>query len=141
MKIILLALLGVTVYGADLAAVKAEPKLDRRSELALLNADKALVEAKGAWRAGDMKIFESALDEIRDSVDVCLAALRDIGRPPYKLVRWYKNAELKTRMLNRSLDALALEVSMEDRQVVQKVDDHIKSVHEELLLAALSGKK
>ena len=141
MKTIFLGLVAFALYGGDIAAVKAEPRLERRSELAVQNADRAFLEAKAAWKKGETGALQTALDEIEASVNLCLDALHEMGRPPYKLVRWYKSAELKTRELSRSLDGLAVEASLEERPAIQKVNDRVKTVHEELLLGVLSRKK
>ena len=46
---------------ADIAAVKSEPDLERRSELALANADKEIdAGAKQAYNGGDDKAQEQA---------------------------------------------------------------------------------
>jgi len=127
--------------GADLEAVKNQPNLQKRSEMALACADEALAQAKAAWRQGDGKTFTARLDEIKEAVDLSLDSLQKTGRPPHKLLKWYKNAELKTRELSRRLDSFGEEVSLEDRPQVQKVNERVQAVHEELLLGVLSRKK
>ena len=44
--------------------MKSEPDLDKRSELALLNADQEIDEARKAYSDGDQKAEQSALEEI-----------------------------------------------------------------------------
>ncbi len=134
-------LLTAAAQAADWAAVKAEPVPEKRSEQAVAYADQALQQAKAAWRAGDAAAFNGRLGEIRDAVDLCLSSLQETGRPPHKLLKWYKGAELKTRELSRRLEAFALEVGIEDRPAVDKVNQRVQTVHEELLLGALSRKK
>lgn len=143
MKLIFsVALLWCSVACAsDLSAIKAEPNPAKRSGLAIAHADEALAEAKAAWKQGDAKTMQAKLDEVRDAVDLCLTSLHDTGKPPYKLLKWYKNAELKTRGLGRQLDGFALEASFEERPAIQKVNDRVQTVHDELLLGVLSRKK
>lgn len=126
---------------ADLTAIKAEPSPEKRSELAVAYASEALAEAKAAWKQGDVTTMQARLDEVRDAVELCLTALHDTGKPPYKLLKWYKNAELKTRELGRKLDGFAQEASLEERPAIQKINERIQTVHEELLLGVLSRKK
>jgi hypothetical protein len=125
----------------DLESVKAQSNLEKRSEMALVYADSALAEAKTAWRQGETKEFTVKLDDVREAVVLSLDSLQKTGRPPNKLVKWYKSAELKTRELSRRLESFAEEVSLEDRPAVQKVNERVQAVHEEFLLGVLSRKK
>ena len=50
---------------ADLAQVRAEPNLERRSRAALDNAERALKECRKAYEAGDMKQTAALREEIR----------------------------------------------------------------------------
>jgi hypothetical protein len=106
---------------ADLESVRAQPNLEKRSELALVYADSALAEAKTAWRQGEMKEFSVKLDDVRDAVVLSLDSLQKTGRPPNK--------------------SFAEEVSLDDRPAVQKVNERVQAVHEEFLLGVLSRKK
>lgn len=139
--ILVLAAASLTAGAGDLESIKAQTNLERRSEMALAFADNALAEAKAAWRQGETKVFLARLDDVREAVVLSLDSLQKTGRPPNKLVKWYKSAELKTRELSRRLESFAEEVSLEDRAAVQKVDERVQAVHEEFLLGALSRKK
>lgn len=138
---VLVFALCATAFAADWASVKAEPNLEKRSEMAAAYADQALLDAKAAWRQGEMAVFTAKLNELREAGDLCLTSLQDTGRPPHKMLKWYKSAELKTRELSRRLESFAQEVGLEDRPAVQKVFERVQTVHEELLLGVLSRKK
>jgi len=127
--------------GADLASVKAEPNAEKRSELALQVAGEALDASKAAWRQGDASTFQTKLEEVGAAAELCLSSLHDTGKPPYKLVKWYKKAELSTRELSRKLEGFAQEASLDERPAIQKVTERVQTVHEELLLGVLSRKK
>ncbi len=90
---------------ADLGAVKSEPDLNKRSELALQNANQALDEAHQASQANNDKALTAALAEVDDSVAVCYQSLEQTHSTPRKS-RYYKRAELKLSALLRRLSAL-----------------------------------
>jgi len=125
---------------SDIAAIKAEPDLERRSELALANADKELDAAKQAYTGNDDKAEQEALSEVRELVDVSYDALEHTTKPPRKS-KYYKSAELKLRALLRRLNSFRDEVSFESREAVDTVIKRVSDVHDELLAAIMSKKK
>ena len=74
---------------ADLASVKAEPDLNRRSELALMNADEKIDAARQAYQAGNETAEEAAIQEVADSVTLCYESLEQTHGAPRKS-RYYK---------------------------------------------------
>ena len=125
---------------ADIAAVKSEPDLERRSELALANADKDMDAAKQAYSGGDDQAEQQALSEMRDLVDVSYDALEHSKQAPRKS-KYYKNAELKLTALLRRLNSFRDQVSFESREAVDAVIKRVSDVHDELLAAIMSKKK
>ena len=89
----------------DLATIKSEPNLEKRSELALTNANAALDSARDAYNKGDLDRTETNLHEVLDSVDLAYQSLSDTGKDPRK-DRFFKQAELKTRALLRRAGGL-----------------------------------
>jgi hypothetical protein len=124
----------------DIAAVKSEPDLQRRSELALANADKQLDAAKQAYTGGDEQGEQQALGDVKDLVDVSYDALEHSNQVPRKS-KYYKNAELKLRALLRRLSSFRDQVSFESRDGVDAVIKRVSEVHDELLSAIMSKKK
>ena len=124
----------------DIATVKSEPDLERRSELALANADKEIDAAKQAFTAGDDKAEQEALVEVKDLVDVSYDALEHSNKAPRKS-KYYKNAELKLRALLRRLNSFRDQVSFESREAVDSVIKRLSDVHDDLLAAIMSKKK
>jgi hypothetical protein len=124
----------------DLASVKSEPNLEKRSELALINANTALDSARDAYGQGDLDKTQANLDEVRDSVDLAYQALSDTGKDPRK-DRFFKRAELKTRELLRRLEGLDQTMSFADRGIVDKVRDRVSEIHDNLLKGIMSKKK
>jgi hypothetical protein len=125
---------------ADLAAVKAEPDLNHRSELALLNADEKLDAARQAYQAGDQAAEEAAIQEVSDSVTLCYDSLEQTHGAPRKS-RFYKKAELKVSALMRRLSGFRDEVSFDFRPKVDVVLKKISDIHDDLLSDIMSRKK
>jgi hypothetical protein len=125
---------------ADIGAVKAERDLEKRSELALLNADKAIDEAKEAFTSGNDKAEQAALMEVQESVETCYQALEQTNKPPRRS-KYYKNAELRVRALMRRLSGFRDEVSFEAQQSVDSVLKKLADVHDQLISDVMSKKK
>ena len=56
---------------ADIATLKTEPDPNRRSELALVNADAKIDEARQAYQAGNEGAEDAAIQEVADLVTLC----------------------------------------------------------------------
>ena len=117
----------------DLAAIKMEPNLERRSERAIDNASVAMDSARDAATAGDPAKIKAALEELRDSVDLAYQSLVDSGKSARRSPKFFKKAELKTRELMRRLEGLAQAVDSDDRTVVESVRDRVSKVHDDLI--------
>ncbi|MGD0301476.1 MAG: hypothetical protein ABSE86_30735 [Bryobacteraceae bacterium] len=134
----LLALLLLAL--GDIASVKSEPDLERRSELALATADKDIDAAKLAYNGGDEKAEQEALAEVKELVDVSYDALEHSNKAPRRS-KYYKNAELKLSALLRRLNSFRDQVSFESREAVDAVIKRVSDVHDEVLAAIMSKKK
>jgi hypothetical protein len=133
-------LLALLIAFGDIAAIKTEPAVEKRSELALANAEQEIDEAKKAYRAGDEKAAQAALDEVAESVDVSLDALKHSHGAP-RNSKYYKRAELKLRALTRKLTSFRDEVNFESRQPIDVVIRKMSDVHDQLITDIMSKKK
>jgi hypothetical protein len=133
-------LMALLLIAADIEAVKSEPDLERRSELALANADKQIDAAKQAFSGGDDKAQEQALVQVQELVNVSYDALEHANRAPRKS-KYYKNAEMKVTALLRRLHSFRDQVGFESREAVDAVIKRVSDVHDELLAAIMSKKK
>jgi hypothetical protein len=115
----------------DLAAIKLEPNLERRSERALENASSAMDLARDASSAAIRKTGGS--DGVRDSVDLAYQSLVDSGKSARRNPKFFKKAELKTRELMRRLHGLSQAVDADDRAFVDTVHDRVSKVHDDLI--------
>jgi hypothetical protein len=133
----------VLVYllmASDLPAIKALPDLEKRSDLALVNADSDVTAAREAYNQGDVKKMQVILDDLRESVKFSLDSLEQTHKRA-RNSKYYKQAELKTRALARRLMTLADEVSIDDRKTVEDARQHVLDVHDQLLSDIMGKKK
>jgi len=124
----------------DIAAVRSESDPEKRSELALANADRAIDAARQSYKDGDDKAAQAAIQEVGESVDVSYDALEHAHKAPRKS-KYYKSAELKVRALMRRLASFRDEVSFDSRQTVDGVIKKLSDVHDQLLNGIMSKKK
>jgi hypothetical protein len=127
---------------ASLDAAKAEPNLEKRSGLALDNASRVLKSAQDAYLAqGDMKQVEASLEEVSASVELAWDSLQQTHKNPSRSPKFFKKAEIDTRELLRRIDDLRAQMSVEDRDPLEKVRAVVQKVHESLLEGIMGGKK
>ena len=74
--------LALLIAFADISAVKSEPDLEKRSELALANADHAIDEARQAYSSGNDQAQHAALNEVKESVESLLRRARTYQQEP-----------------------------------------------------------
>jgi hypothetical protein len=125
----------------DLAGVKSEPNLEKRSELALNYANTALDAARDSYNQGDYDKTKTELEEVQQSVDLAYQSLSDTGKDPRRDPKFFKRAELRTRELLRRLEGLGETVSVADRSMVEKVRDRVSEVHDSLINGVLTKRK
>ena len=131
----------VLALAFDLAGVKSEPNLEKRSELALSNANSALDAARDSYNQGDYGKTKTALEEVEQSVDLAYQSLSATGKDPRRDPKFFKRAELRTRELLRRLQGLGETVSAADREMVEKVRDRVSEVHDDLINGVLTKRK
>ena len=132
--------LALLIAFADISAVKSEPDLEKRSELALASADHAIDEARQAYNSGNDQAQQAALNEVKEFVEASYDALERTNKNPRRS-KYYKNAELKVRALMRRLTSFREEVGFETRQSVDAVLKKLTDVHDQLINDVMSKKK
>ena len=130
----------IAILAADLASIRQEPNLERRSELALENADVSLSAARSAYSSGDIEKTMSAIGDVRASVDLAYDSLTETGKDARRRPKFFKQAELTTRQLLRRIEGLRESMSFQDRQLLEAVENRVSEVHE-ALLTGIMGKK
>jgi len=140
-RLLIAMVLASGVLRADLAQIKAEPNLGKRSALALDHAFDALTLARDAYAKGQNADVEKWLKEIKESVELAETSLNATGKNPRKSPKWFKRAEGSTRDLLRRLDALERDMDLTDRPMLDAVKAKVQQVHDDLLEGVLEGKQ
>jgi hypothetical protein len=128
------------LLAVDLTSIKTEPKLEKRSELALAYADSAINKARDAYNKGDYEQSQQAVEEVGDAVDLSYQSLLATGKDPRKTSA-FKEAEKATRQLLRRLDSLWDLMSSADRATVEPIQKKVSDVHDSLLKSIMSKRK
>jgi hypothetical protein len=116
------------------ASVLAEPDLEKRSELALKEADQQISAASKAYAdEGALDVFRAHIRTVGELAELSLKSLHDTGKRASKKPKYFKRAELKLRSLLRRLDSLERDVSADDRPPVEKVKTVVTETHEQIL--------
>ncbi len=134
-------LLLTLVLALDLAGVKAEPKLEKRSELALQFADSELNSARDLYKKGDVDACRSALGEVEAGVQLSYDSLLATGKDARRNSKPFKEAEKSTRQILRRLDGLSELMSAFDRGTVEPVQRTKYDIHDKLIIGIMGKNK
>jgi len=144
-RLLSLLLCGMLLYSApsapDLAQVRAEPNLEKRSRAALDLAERSLKASRQAYAAGEMQQAATDLDEMEQCVDLAETSLEGTGKNPIKSPKHFKYAEIKTVDLLRKIEAYLQDTSVPDRPMVEHAKEKVQEVHDRLLHGIMTGKK
>lgn len=132
-------LAGLLVAGADLAAVKAEPNLEKRSEKALAYAGEVLTAMRAELDRNDIAKIAEQLKEFGAAIDLSVDSLKATGKNARKSPKHFKRAELRMRELQRRLETFRRDMSLDDRPVLDGVTEHVAKRIDELVEATLRG--
>ena len=132
-RVSIAAVLFAAALQADLAAVKAEENLERRSQLALQHAEEEIAAAKKAYDAGNLDEFKRLVAEIAELAELSYDSLEDTGKRARRSPKWFKRAEQKLLAVMRRIDSLEKDVSLDDREVVKDMRKRVSDVHDKLL--------
>ena len=136
-----LLLIALLAPPGSLQQVRAEPKLEKRAELAIEYAGVAMARArKIVVDSGSITELSASLQKIGESCQLAIDSLRQTGKRPNKPAKQYKRAELRTRSLVRELTDLVAVLPIDNREDAVRVLRHIQSLHEEFLLGVMGGK-
>jgi len=141
MHLLLTLLLSLNVVAVDLSGIKAEPKLEKRSELALQYADSKVDAARDAYKQGDLDASTAALSEVQAGVQLSYDSLMATGKDARRNSRPFKEAEKATRQILRRLDSLSDLMSALDRSAVEPVQRTVADIHDKLITGIMGKKK
>jgi len=134
-------LLLTLLLAVDLTGIQAEPKLEKRSELALKYADSALDSARDAYKKGDVDASKAALSEVEAGVKLSYDSLMATGKDPRRSSRPLKKKKKSTRQILRRLESLSDLMSAFDRGIVEPVHGAVSDIHDRLITGIMGKKK
>jgi len=138
-RLLILALLatGPALTG-DLDEIRKQSDPLVRAERAIDYADTALKQAHDLAAKGESAKAPASIEEVAQACELSLQSLRDTGKRPGKLLKYYKKGELRTREYVRRLEALIQALNYEDRAKAEPFQTRVVAAHEEFLLGAMS---
>lgn len=143
MKVFLALLASLAAAGslsADLKKAMAEENLEKRSRLAIENAEATLKAARKAYESGNLPQSQALMDETLASIELADESLRQTGKNPRKKPKHFKHAEMKIRDLLRNIESLENLMSYTDRPGIKKLKTRTRQIHEGLL-AGIMGQQ
>ena len=145
MKTLALALLLLGPISAaapveDLAAARAEPDPERRSDKFLQVADASFKFARKAAKEGDVAAEKAALENIREAVALAIQSLRESGKNARQNPKHFKIAELELRKLMRGLDDFRYAKSADQRPETDDLGAALREAHDEVLMGIMTKK-
>jgi hypothetical protein len=140
-RAVILGVLAASGAWANLAAVHAEPNLEKRSRLALDNADAAYQQARKDFESGNAQAAENDLKELQESVELSHTALEQTHQDPSRKPKNFKYAETRTRDLLRKMKGWEDSLDSTDRPMVEPVRERIQEVHDSWLTGILGKKR
>jgi hypothetical protein len=129
------------ILALDLAGIRTEPKLEKRSELALRYADSAIDAARDLYKKGDVDGSRAALGEVEAGVQLSYDSLMATGKDARRNSRPFKEAEKATRQILRRLDSLSDFMSAIDRSAVEPAQHTVSDIHDKLIIGIMGKKK
>jgi len=132
-SLVVLFILPLAALGGDLDAVKAEANPVRRVELGLDYANESLDKAKSLYANAEYAKSKDSVAQVLQGAEVSYEALRSTGKDPRKNSRDFKRFEQRIQALVRRLKGFSLEVSVEDREAIRKVETRLEDINDEIV--------
>ena len=114
-------------------SIMQEPNLEKRSQLAMQQANTEFDAAKKAYSDSQLEPFKTHVAEVASMAELSYRSLLDTGKKARRSPKWFKRTEQAMRALLRKLDGLEKDVSIEDRAPVGAARKRVADVHEQLL--------
>lgn len=128
---LILALAGL--LRADLTPILAEPNLEKRAEALLAHADKLLKSSRKAYDEGDQEALAAQVAEAKQAVTLSLESLEGTGKDPRRKSKYFKRAEIRTRVLIREVTRFSEAMNYADRPVLEPLEKELRRVNDELV--------
>jgi hypothetical protein len=111
-----------------LTELKLEHDPGKRSDLALDYADEALTNAKALYAKGEVHKGDALLDQVTAALQECATSLNTAHKAKY-----YKKAEMKVATLQRRMQGLLEDLSIQERGWAEYTSRKIEEIHDKLL--------
>ena len=130
-----------SLNAADLAAVRAEPDPEKRSEKALQAADTAFQSARKAAKDGETATEAAGLAGVREAVELAMKSLDESGKDARRSPKYFKKAEIALRKLTRDLDDFRFAKGADERKPADELLLVVHEAHDKVLLGIMTKKK
>ncbi|MGI8960811.1 MAG: hypothetical protein ACR2IV_13815 [Bryobacteraceae bacterium] len=111
-----------------LAGLEAEHDPARRSDKALSLADAAFDNARELYTKGEIKRGDAELDYMTSALKECVGSLQTAHK-----ARFYKKAELRVAYLQRRMQGLLDDLSVQERGWAEYTQRKLDDIHDKLL--------
>ncbi len=110
------------------ADIQAEHDPVRRSDLALNLANSAFDNARSLYTQGDVQKGDAQLEQMTSALNECVTSLQTAHKS-----RFYKKAEQKVAFLQRRMQGLLEDLSLQQRGWAEYTDKKLDEIHDKLL--------
>jgi hypothetical protein len=128
------------LFAMDLATVRAEPDLEKRSEKALAAADTAFQSARTAFKNGDATAEAAGLANVREAVELAVQSLADSGKDARRSPKYFKKAEIALRKLIRNLADFSFAKGADERAPAEALIAIAHEAHDKVLTGIMTKK-
>jgi molecular chaperone GrpE (heat shock protein) len=123
-----LAMIVLAASGTDLDQIRAEPDPPKRAQKAIDFSGQRLSDARDRASEGDFEGVQAALLQVAEAAELALEATqakRNVGA--------MKKVEQKCRDILRRLETLKVDLPVDERDVVDPVEQRVHRVQERIL--------
>ena len=111
-----------------LTEIEAEHDPGRRSDKALMFADTAFDNARELYTKGEIKGGDAELEKMTSALKECVGSLQTAHK-----ARFYKKAELRVAFLQRRMQGLLDDLSIQERGWAEYTQRKLDDIHDKLL--------
>jgi hypothetical protein len=116
-----------------LTELQAEQNPQKRSEKALIFADAAFDSAHELYLKGEIEKGDAQLETMTKALNQCVESLTAAHK-----ARYYKKAEMNVASLQRRLEGLLSDLSVQKRGWVEYTSRKVDEIHDKLLNGVMS---
>lgn len=139
MKLLAILLFAAATAPLTLDMVKAEPDLEKRSELALKFGKETLKQVRTAYDDGKLDQVKTLVADVESSVQLCVGSLEQSKKNPRRS-KYFKRAEIRTREMLREVNSLSEHMSYSDRSMLEPLQKQLHDANDGLLRGIMGMK-